>query len=254
MKKYILIHLLLVISVGMKAQTNIQVIGHRGAMGYETENTLASIQKALELGVDAIEVDVYKIKSGELVVFHDDTLDRLTEVKGNIEDFEWSQLQKITLTGEHAIPTLQQVLNVIDKKCRLNIELKGADTAVKTFQVVQEYMQQEGWKQSDFIISSFKWDELEQMRALDATIPIAVLTSKDPLQAIPMAQKLNAEAINPTFRKLNQENVKAMHTAGFKVYVWTVNTSKDIQQMIDFSVDGIITNFPDRVTAAVKSN
>src|SRR5690554_3285334 len=77
------------------------VIGHRGAMGHETENTLASVQKALDLGVDMLEIDVFKIRSGEMVVFHDDTVDRLTDGTGKIESYNYSDLQELNLKGNH---------------------------------------------------------------------------------------------------------------------------------------------------------
>ncbi|CAN0604814.1 unnamed protein product [Ectocarpus sp. 12 AP-2014] len=105
------------------------VIGHRGAMGHETENTLPSIQKALDLGVDMIEIDVFKIKSGEVVVFHDDKLDRITNAPGNIEDYYIVDLMQVIVDGGHKIPMLQDVLKLIDNKVALNIELKGAGTA-----------------------------------------------------------------------------------------------------------------------------
>ncbi|MGB5238078.1 MAG: glycerophosphodiester phosphodiesterase, partial [Flavobacteriaceae bacterium] len=105
------------------------VIGHRGAMGHETENTLASVQKALDLGVDMIEIDVFNIRSGETVVFHDERLERLSNGGGRIEEYNIVAVKNLTLRGNHRIPQLQDVLKLVDKKVNLNIELKGADTA-----------------------------------------------------------------------------------------------------------------------------
>ena len=99
-------------------------IGHRGAMGHETENTIASVKKALELNVDMIEIDVFVIKSGALVVFHDEILDSLTDTSGNIEDFTWDELQKVVVKGNHHIPTLAEVIETIDKKVPLSLKLK----------------------------------------------------------------------------------------------------------------------------------
>ena len=105
------------------------VIGHRGAMGHETENTLASVQKALDLGVDGIEIDVFNIQSGETVVFHDERVDRLANGGGKIEEYNYVDLLRLTLDGNHKIPMLQDVLKMIENKVLLNIELKGAGTA-----------------------------------------------------------------------------------------------------------------------------
>ena len=182
------------------------VIGHRGAMGHETENTLPSIQKALDLGVDMIEIDVFKIKSGEVVVFHDDKLDRITNAPGNIEDYYIVDLMQVIVDGGHKIPMLQEVLKLIDNKVALNIELKGAGTADRVNHIMKYYIEQKNWSPDNFIISSFNWDELKDMRKYNSNVAIAVLTEEDPLEAIPVAKELNAVAINPYFKKLDEEN------------------------------------------------
>jgi len=223
------------------------VIGHRGAMGHETENTLPSIQKAMDLGVDMIEIDVFKIKSGEVVVFHDDKLDRLTNAPGNIEDYYIVDLMQVVVDGGHKIPTLQDVLKLIDNKVALNIELKGANTADRVNHIMNYYIDKQNWAPENFIISSFNWDELKEMRRQNSNVAIAVLTDEDPVDAIPMAKELNAVAINPYFKNLDLEKASAIRDAGFKIYTWTVNEPADIDAMKNISVDGIITNFPERV-------
>tara|TARA_R100001369_G_scaffold91059_1_gene131224 strand:- start:1770 stop:2459 length:690 start_codon:yes stop_codon:yes gene_type:complete len=223
------------------------VIGHRGAMGHETENTLASIQKAMDLGVDMIEIDVFKIKSGETVVFHDEEVERLTDSVGKIEDYNFEDLQKLTLIGDHKIPTLQEVLNLIDKKVQLNIELKGANTADRVNFIMNYYIKEKGWSMDKFIISSFRWDELKTMRTLNADVPIAILVYGDPLNALEIGDELHAVAINPYFEDLTLENVNEMKKAGFKIYPWTVNEPEEIEAVERLGVDGIITNYPERI-------
>ncbi len=223
------------------------VIGHRGAMGHETENTLASVQKALDLGVDMIEIDVFKISSGELVVFHDQTVDRLTNGPGNIEEYNISDLSRLILDGGHKIPMLQDVLKLIDNKVVLNIELKGANTADKVNHTIDFYTKSRGWLPENFIISSFNWDELRAMRKLNKNVAIAVLTEDDPLDAIEVGKELNAVAINPYFKNLDADVAKKIKEAGFKIYTWTVNEPEDIVAMKNLGVDGIITNFPERI-------
>ncbi|WP_299322196.1 glycerophosphodiester phosphodiesterase family protein [uncultured Maribacter sp.] len=223
------------------------VIGHRGAMGHETENTLPSIQKAMDMGVDMIEIDVFKIKSGEIVVFHDDKLDRLTNAPGNIEDYYFVDLKKVIVEGGHEIPMLQDVLKLIDNKVALNIELKGAGTADKVNHIMNYYIEQRNWSAENFIISSFNWDELKEMRKHNPNVAIAVLTEENPVDAIPVAKELNAVAINPYFKNLDLEKANEIRDAGFKIYTWTVNEPADIDAMKRIGVDGIITNFPERV-------
>lgn len=242
--KYLFFVILLIQSCEMGQKP--LVIGHRGAMGHETENTLASVQKAIDLDVDQIEIDVFKIKSGEIVVFHDDLVDRLTDGSGKIEEYTWEELQKLNVKGNRKIPLLQEVLDVIDGKVGLNIELKGTNTAADTDRITKEYVDNKGWKLDDFIISSFNWDELRAMRTLNSEIRIAVLTGKDPLDALLVAKELNAEAINPHFELITRENVLEIKQAGYKIYTWTVNEPEDILSMKRHGVDGIITNFPER--------
>ncbi|WP_148232087.1 glycerophosphodiester phosphodiesterase [Maribacter sp. HTCC2170] len=223
------------------------VIGHRGAMGHETENTLASVQKALDLGVDMIEIDVFKIKSGEIVVFHDELVDRLANATGKIEEYDIYYVKQMVLDGNHSIPLLQDVLKLIDNKVRLNIELKGAGTSDRVNHILKYYIDKKGWTLDNFLISSFKWDELREFRKLNKEIPIAILTEDNPLDAIEVAEELNAEAVNPNFNKIDLEIAEKIKDAGFKLYTWTVNEPEDIEKAKSWSVDGIITNFPERV-------
>jgi len=220
------------------------LIGHRGAMGHETENTMASVEKALELAVDMIEIDVFKIKSGEIIVFHDDTVERLTDGVGKIEDYTLENLKKLTLAGNHKIPLLTDVLNLIDGKVPVNIELKGKNTAAAVNSIINYFIDKKKWKLSNFLISSFNWDELVKARTLNSEISIAVLTEENPVEAISIATTLKAKAINPNYELLTFKNATKIKEAGFKIYTWTVNTSEEFKQMEAIGVDGIFTNYP----------
>lgn len=223
------------------------IIGHRGAMGYETENTLASVAKAMELGVDMIEIDVFRIKSGEIVVFHDERVDRLANSGGRIEEYYVVEMRRLTLDGGHQIPLLQEVLRLVDNKVDLNIELKGADTADKVHFIVSYYIEKYGWTPDRFLISSFNWEELKKYRAKDPDARIAVLVEGDPMEALEIATELKAEAINPNYTKLNAENIARIHQEGFKVYAWTVNDPADFQQLKAIGVDAVFSNYPDKM-------
>jgi glycerophosphoryl diester phosphodiesterase len=223
------------------------IIGHRGAKGHIVENTLESIEKALELGVDGIEIDIFKCKSGELVVFHDKTLNRLTDAEGLIESLDIDSIRKIKILNKYKIPTLNEVLDLIDGKVFLNIELKGSETALLTNQIIKNYLDKGNWIIEKFIISSFNWKELEIFYKNNKQVPIAVLTDADPLDALPVARKLKAKAINPSYKSLNSKNVKKIHEAGYKIYPYTVNKKENISKVISLNVDGIITDFPERV-------
>ncbi|MDG2491590.1 MAG: glycerophosphodiester phosphodiesterase family protein [Flavobacteriaceae bacterium] len=231
----------------VRNKKDIMVIGHRGARGHVAENTIASIKKAMELGVDGIEIDVFRCSTGELVVFHDKTIDELTDGSGYIEQMSLDSLKQFQVLGKEPIPTLNEVMDLIDGKVMLNIELKGTQTAVLTSELISSYMESSNWKSEYIFISSFDWNELEQFRTINKNITIAVLTEDDPLDAIPVASSLSAVAINPDFKSLNSRNIEAIHKAGFKIYPWTINEIEDIDEMIRLGVDAIITDFPERV-------
>lgn len=237
---------LALVTAGCVRKDRMLVIGHRGAMGYVTENTLPSIRKALDMDVDMIEIDVFVLRTGEIAVFHDDELDRLTDGQGPIEALTWDQLQTLTVEGGHRIPSLPEVVELIDGRVPLNIELKGAGTANPVMGWLKSYAPNPNWIRRNIVISSFRWDELAQCRSLDPDVPIAVLTEEDPVLALPVARELGAVAINPHFRGLTAEQVNEVHAQGFKVYTYTVNEPGDIRRMKEIGVDGIFTNFPDR--------
>jgi len=249
MFRFIISFLTLISILSCAKYNKIMIIGHRGAMGHVAENTIPSIKKAMELGVDGIEIDVFRCKTGELVVFHDEKLDRLTNSSGLIESLELDSIKKITVLDQYRIPTLEDVLILIDGQVKLNIELKGQGTASPTNDIINQYINKEGWTNDKFIISSFKWDELEKIRSLNSLIPIAVLvnTRVNPIEALPFARKVKAIAINPNFKDLNQENIKEIQSNGFKVFPYTINELDDIERMIKLGVDAIITDYPERV-------
>jgi len=222
-------------------------IGHRGAKGYVAENTIASVKKALSQNVDGIEIEEHKCASGELVVFHDFTLDRLTNGSGEISKFTHNELKKLKVEGEFKIPTLNEVLDVIDKQCLVNVELKGKETPLESAIIIEEYVKHHNWKYDDFIVSSFQFDLLSKVFKANKNIPIGVLTDVSIEEAIVFAKTVNAVAIHPDYTMLTKANVKSMHEEKFKVYTWTVNKPKTIKRIESYNVNGIISDFPDRV-------
>ena len=223
------------------------VIGHRGARGHLAENTLPSIAKAIELGVDGIEIDIFKCASGELVVFHDQTLEKLTNSKGYIEQLTLDSIRKIDVLNGFTIPTLEEVLDLINGRVFLNIELKGTQTALLTNEIILSYFERKEWDLSKILISSFNWEELEVFYSVNSEVSIAILTEDDPLDAIPIAKQLNAVAINPEYLSLNTGNIDKIKKEGLKIFTWTVNDPQEIKDVITLGVDGIITDFPERV-------
>ena len=224
-------------------------IGHRGAKGYVAENTYESISKAIQLGVDGIEIDVFKCASGELVLFHDKDLKELTGESGLIENLTIKELEQFLVQGKYKIPTLKDVLTRIEKPLFVNIELKGLNTAQATSKIIADVSRSTSWSLEHFIVSSFNWDELELFRSIDKNTSVGVLVSKSMSinEAIEFGKKINAQAIHPNFKLLNDKTVKKIKNNGFKIYTWTVNNEDDINFMKRLKVDGIISDYPDRI-------
>ena len=222
-------------------------IGHRGAKGYVTENTLESFQKAIDLGVDCIELDVHKCKSGELIVFHDFTLERLTNGKGEVAKHTLEELKKLKITDRFQIPTLIETLNFIGRRCSINIELKGHDTAQSAFNTIEKYVQEKNWNYNNFIVSSFQYEELANFSQLNTKIPLAILTQASVEQAIDWAKEFKATYIHPHFSLLTVDNCNFAKENGLKINTWTVNDKIDIEHVKRFVIEGIISDFPDRI-------
>ena len=232
-----------------RSNHNTLSIGHRGAKGYVAENTYESISKAIQLGVDGIEIDVFKCASGELVLFHDKNLKELTGKSGLIENLTINELEQFLVQEKYKIPTLKDVLTRIERSLFVNIELKGLNTAQATSTIITDISTSTSWSLEHFIVSSFNWDELELFRSIDKNTPVGVLVSKSMSvnEAIEFGKKINAQAIHPNFKLLNDKAVKKIKNNGFKIYTWTVNNEDDINFMKKLKVDGIISDYPDRI-------
>ena len=218
-------------------------------MGHALENTIESVKKAIELNVDGIEIDVFKSKTGELVVYHDPFLSRLSNSNAFIEQISLDSIKKVELKGGLSIPTLKEVIDIIPEKIFLNIELKGSNTAFKTYKVIIEYLKEFNLPTSKFIISSFRWDELKKFRDLNKDIPIAILV--DSLykidNAIKLAKEINAIALNPNNEFITKKIVNKIQSNNIKVFPYTINSPKNIKRMKLMGVDAIITDYPERI-------
>ena len=223
------------------------IIGHRGAKGHEPENTLISFQKALAMNVHGIELDVHLSADGELMVIHDETIDRTTNGTGFVNKLSLSELKFFRIKNKHQIPTLTEVLDTVSHKCFINIELKSYETAEKTVALIEKYVSLKGWHYNQFIVSSFDWNALQQVRFLSEQIEIGVLTETDLDLALAFAKFIQAKSIHPHYHLLNKENVSKIQQKGIIVFPWTINESEDIEKIKQYKVNGIITDFPDRI-------
>lgn len=222
-------------------------IAHRGAKAYEPENTLQAFQKALDLNSDGIELDVHLSSDESIIVIHDETIDRTTNGKGLVNTFSLAELKSFLIDEKYQIPTLNEVFDLVDKKCLINIELKGLSTAPKVVALIEKYIAEKNWKYDHLIISSFDWNMLEETSTLNSNIPIGVLTEENLETALAFAEKIKAKAIHPDFNLLNEENVRQIQEKGFLVLPWTVNSKEDIKKVKSYKVNGIISDNPDKI-------
>ncbi|MBC8003624.1 MAG: glycerophosphodiester phosphodiesterase [Opitutaceae bacterium] len=222
-------------------------IGHRGAMGHVAENTLASIRKALELGARCVEIDVYHVDR-QLVVFHDDRLERTTNGRGNLWDQTFDYLRSLDAGGGEQIPTLEEVCREIEGRACINIELKGPNTAAPVASFIGELIGK-GWSYKSILVSSFDHSKLEETKRLDPLIQLGVLIERLRGEDAEFAAGLGAFSLHPSLKCVDQHFVDDAHARNMNVYVYTVNDPADIARMHGLGVDGVFTNFPERVVA-----
>ncbi len=221
-----------------------KIFGHRGAAGLVAENTLESVAKALEYKVDGIEIDVHRCKTGELVVIHDETVDRTTNGKGKVSEYTYAELIRIRTLEGCKIPLLTEVLDLIQTNCVLNIELKGIGTALPTIELLEKYIKNSGWKHDDFILSSFDHSQLFQIKKMTSKFRLGVLTEESVTTALRVAQTLEAFSIHPPIATLTQDDVALAKKQGYEVYVWTVNDKTLMKQSKLWNIDAVISDFP----------
>lgn len=220
-------------------------IGHRGAMGHAPENTLRSVRKALELGVLCVELDVYYV-DGHIVVFHDDRLERTTNGTGYLCDKTFEYLRSLDAGEGEKVPTLEEVCEVIDSQVCLNIELKGADTAVPVAELIGKLVTN-GWDAKNILISSFHHQAILEMKRLRQDIKIGALIRGIPVDGAKFAEDLGAFSVHPALDFVNQQFVDDAHVRGLKVFVYGVDYLEDIAKMHALGADGVFTGFPERV-------
>lgn len=247
-----------------KSSKKVIVTGHRGAAGYAPENTLASIQKAIDLGVDRIEIDIHQSKDSVIVVIHDDTVDRTTNGSGKVNELSYEELKKLDAGSffsnefsEEKIPTLEEVLQLVKGQKDLLIEFKyGNETYPGIEEAVLELLdkhQAVNW----CIVHSFRTSVLESLHHLKPQLRLQKLfilqlrftpfyydtgfNSFDP-NDYPYIQEYS---LNEYFG--NKEIIYRLQAMGKKVNVWTPNKTHRIDAYKALGIDGIITDYPDLI-------
>jgi len=225
---------------------------HRGASGHAPENTLEAFALAAKMGADGVELDVRFTKDGEIVIAHDEKLDRISNGQGLIGEYTYEQLLAFDFGykfyGEVRgikIATLRQVYELLEPTgLMINIEIKGSDMDMpaRCIEIAKEFHMED---RTHF--SAFCHKLLLKVHEVAPEMQVAPLYSNNLVYAWDYCGFLQASAVHPLFSQVleDEKYVENCHNKGVKVNVWTANTEKDIQTLLEASCDGIITNYPD---------
>ena len=247
------------------------VIAHKGASGVAPENTMAAFQRALDLGVDQIELDVRHTADEEIIVFHDQRLDRIARdtlgnrITGDVHDYTLEEIRQFDVGSwfdsqfkDERIPTLKEALDLIDGRCKVLIEIKHMDHphyhdfAEKLVEIVLQEKNGEDW----IILQSYEpnyLDEVHELAPLIQTKALIVGEDSAPLLAFYIETRIHMgrakennrlKAINPHWETLSPRRIFQMHAKGYEVHAYPVNSRDDMLKMLNAGVDGIITDFP----------
>jgi len=214
-------------------------IGHRGARAYAPENTIASFRKALEIGVDAVELDVRRTRDDKLLVIHDEDVKRTTNGEGLVCELTLEQIKGFQAEGGEKIPTLEEALDFLDKKVKVFVELKEKGTEEQVLEIVRTR-----GLEKNVVIISFLEDALRKVRELSSDVETGLIYAKhkNPIKA---ALELKANYLFALYRFTHTANVDKAHEDGLKMVVWTINTPEEVEQYVKKGVDGIASDKPD---------
>ncbi|MDP7591735.1 MAG: glycerophosphodiester phosphodiesterase family protein [Litorilituus sp.] len=219
------------------------IFAHRGASGIEPENTLSAINAALKAEVDGIEIDIHEVDE-KLFVIHDRWLHRTTSGEGQIYHYNYQHIRSLDAGNGETVPTLDEVLNLINGRCTINIELKGIRNIELLFNDIDTAINHTDLHADQILISSFNHHLLNEIYQYRPELAIGALTACYPLDYARFAQQVNAYSVHLHVDFISRDFVKDAHQRGLQVYVYTVDELEDIETMKALGVDGIFSNFP----------
>ncbi|WP_108668968.1 glycerophosphodiester phosphodiesterase [Peribacillus acanthi] len=230
------------------------IYAHRGSKGTHPENTMAAFREAVRLGVDGIELDVHLSKDGELVVIHDETVDRTTDGTGQVKDLTLSQLKKLDAGSwfskefqSETIPTLKEILQLLQgTNILLNVEIKNdviqyVGIEEKVLKDLEEYAYKD-----KAIISSFNHYSVRKIKQLDPEIQTAILFVEILVEPWKYAASIGASALHVYIPIAYTEMSREAERNNYPVRVWTVNDEVEMKKLIEMNIDTIMTDFPQK--------
>jgi len=217
-------------------------VGHRGAAGHVTGNTLASITKALALGVDFVEIDVRATRDGHPVVFHDRRVDATTDGSGAVIELTREEMLRLRTADGQPIPTLEDALACINNRVGLMLDIKSPGIVQRVWASVtgNKFVR-------PVIYASFLHAELLAVKRLASGAHTMALLDSAPVHPTAFARDAEVTHVGLGTDCLTGEFVNALHREGLRVFVYTVNEPSDIAWVRSLGVDGIISDFPERI-------
>ena len=217
-------------------------VGHRGAAGHVTGNTLASIAKALALGVDFVEIDVRATRDGHPVVFHDRRVDGTTDGSGAVIELTLEEMSRLRTADNQPIPTLDEALAAINNRVGLMLDIKSPGIVERVWTSVtgNKFVR-------PVIYASFLHAELLAVKRLVSGAHTMALLDSVPVHPTAFARDAEVTHVGLGIDCLTGEFVGALHREGLCVFVYTVNEPSDIAWVRSLGVDGIISDFPERI-------
>ena len=237
------------------------VYAHRGASGHAPENTMAAFKMAVELGSDGIECDVQMTKDGRLIICHDETLNRTTKAKGFIKDLNYDEIKALDAGSwfdnkfsSERIPQLSELLKLVrDTGLLLNIEIKSG--IVQYPGIEQKVMAEVAafGLQEKVIISSFNHYAIKQCKYINPSVKTGALYMEGLFEPWNYMKSLGCECAHPFYMALKPVISKELKARGYIINVFTVDDPNISLELVGMGVDGIITNYPDRILKALKN-
>ena len=229
---------------------------HRGASAYYPENTLRSFYAGLDMGASGIETDIERSKDGVLVLHHDDTLERIPNVKGAVSDYTYAELLEMDFgkfmgkkfTGERIVRLDTFLTHFGRRGLTLALEIKQAGIEEDCLACVTELKCRD-----DVIFTSFMWESILQMRRLDPTIRLGYLTKEITAESLDLLEAYHIQQICPRISSVTRESMDLALKRGFSVRFWGVTNTDLMQRAIELGGDGMTVNFPDKLTLALAS-
>lgn len=246
---------------GVDEEMKTKVWAHRGASGYAPENTLEAFELAAKQQADGVELDAQLTKDGEIVVLHDETLDRTSDASGFVRDYTLAELKKYRFNKtfpeykDAVIPTLAEVYELLRPTgMEINVEIK---TGIFFYPGIEEKLhklEQEMGMKGKIIYSSFNHYSVMKMKKLDPEAKVGLLYA-DGFQDVPgYAARLGADALHPALYNLQYEGfLEECRKRGLLLHVWTVNEEEEMRYLVREGIDAIITNYPDVARRIVGS-